>query len=68
MNKMFIEDKCFINPSMSNIAKIIDIFLTRSIRTHFVSQKWHNWLISNKYKNYTSFDQSANVDFDLLIT
>lgn len=29
MNKMFIEAKCFINPSMSNIGKIIDIFLDK---------------------------------------
>lgn len=29
MNKMFIEAKCFINPSMSNIDKIINIFLDK---------------------------------------
>ena len=50
------------------LVKLLTFFFTRSVRTQFFSQKWHNWLISNKYKNYTSFDQSANVDFDLLIT
>lgn len=29
MNKMFIEAKCFVNPSMSNIGKIINIFLDK---------------------------------------
>lgn len=29
MNKMFIEAKCFINPSMLNIGKIINIFLDK---------------------------------------
>ena len=70
---MFIEAKGLINPSiMSNIVKIIDIFLDNinknTIRFTEATSIVLDWLISIKYIKYTSFDQSANEGLDLLIT
>ena len=70
---MFIEAKGLINPSiMSNIVKIIDIFLDNinknTIRFTEATSIVLDWLISIKYIKYASFDQSANEGLDLLIT
>ena len=70
---MFIEAKGLINPSiMSNIVKIIDIFLDNinknTIRFTEATSIVLDWLISIKYIKYASFDQSANEGLGLLIT
>ena len=70
---MFIEAKGLINPSiMSNIVKIIDIFLDNinknTIRFTEATSIVLDWLISINYIKYASFDQSANEGLDLLIT
>ena len=57
---------------MSNIVKIIDIFLDNinknTIRFTEATSIVLDWLISIKYIKYASFDQSANEGLDLLIT